>query len=111
MPVAVLVAMAIIREVRIAWNVPEYEAGADYFKGSWYCYQCGTVANADGIRRTFTIVAEGKRAQMTLLPHGKVLWNCEHGCTIELDETRVTPKDRVENDLRIEHGVLKVVAP
>jgi hypothetical protein len=40
-----------------------------------------------------------------------VLWNCEHGCTIELDETRVTPKDRVENDLRIEHGVLKVVAP
>jgi hypothetical protein len=71
MPVAVLVAMAIIREVRIAWNVPEYEAGPDYFKGSWYCYQCGTVANADGIRRTFTIVADGSGRRRPCCPTGK----------------------------------------
>jgi hypothetical protein len=111
-PVSVLLALVMIREVRIAWNVPDYDASSsNYFDGPWYCYQCGTVANDDGIRRTLTIAAEGKRVQTTLLAHGKVLWNCAYGCTIELDDIRVTPKDRIENDLRIEHGVLKLAAP
>jgi hypothetical protein len=105
-PVCALLAVALVREVRLAWNVPsDYGVAEGWMTMCWG--QCGTVTNADPIRRAFTFVVDGKRKESTVPAHGKVTWECEHECSIELDGTRVTPKFNLETNLRIEHGTLK----
>jgi len=109
-PIAALLAVAMVREVRLAWGVPGRNDLPPGFTPS--CEgQCGDVTNADPLRRTFTIVADGKRVQTTLLPRGGVTWQCEHGCTIELGGTQVKANEDADTHLRIDHGVLKSVAP
>ena len=58
-----------------------------------------------------TFVADGKRVETTLLPHGVVSWSCSHGCALELDKASLTPDNEYGTDLRIEHGALKEVTP
>jgi len=67
---------------------------------------CGHVANADPIRRTLAFVADGKRVETTLLPHGIASWSCSHGCRLEVDKTSLTPDSDYGTELRIEHGAL-----
>jgi hypothetical protein len=106
-PVSALLAVALVREVRLAWNVPSpYNRPEGWTAEPCFGF-CGDVTNADLIRRTFTFVTDGKRVPVTVLPHGAVTWECDHECTLDLDGTRVTPKPDVETELRIEHGVLK----
>jgi hypothetical protein len=69
--------------------------------------ECGTVVNGDPIRRTLTIAADGEQVHTTVLPQGAVRWDCGHGCTIELDGTRLPSTSGTYSRLRIEHGVLK----
>jgi hypothetical protein len=111
-PIAVLLGVVMLREVRLAWHVPEY------LKPPWDGLHqlcglgtCGHVANGDPIRRTVTFFADGKRVETTVLPHGIVSWSCSHGCSLELDKASLTPDSNYDTDLRIEHGLLKQVTP
>lgn len=107
-PLSVVLTVAMVREVRLAWNVPDRFVVPEYWTPQMLCTgHCGHVANADPIRRTFTIVAQGKSVETTVLPHGSAWWDCEYDCTIEIGRTRVTPNDVGDTNLRIEHGVLK----
>jgi hypothetical protein len=107
-PIAVLLGVVMIREVRLAWHVPEYLKppwdGASQLCGLG---TCGHVANGDPIRRTLTFIADGKRVETTLLPHGIASWSCSHGCRLEVDKTSLTPDSEYDTELRIEHGALK----
>lgn len=109
MPVSALLAVAMLREVRLAWHVPEVLFQDEQWTPELMCStKCGTVANVDAIRRTFTIESHGKRVLTTVLPHGKAWWTC-YECTIEVEGTHVTARDGTGNDLRIAHGALQAV--
>jgi hypothetical protein len=111
-PVSALLAFAMIREVRLASWVPEHEAPT--WSSSLCAGHCGSLTNADPVRRTFFIVKNGKAHPITVLPHGEVSWSCGvfSGCDIELGPTRIATEYHAAGppaEARIEHGALRAV--
>ena len=105
-PLSALLGVAMVREVRIAWNVSEYYSESELIC-SWSCSRrCGTLTNDDAIRRMVTIRKYGDRVETTLLPHGKIDWACTD-CTIEVAGVPMTPAEGAGINLRIEHGALQ----
>jgi hypothetical protein len=101
-PICIAIPLVLLHEVAIAWRVPKYSDSTMYCMGP-----CGFVANDDLRPRAVVLREHDRVLRGTVLPRGRLGYECWSECSIEAGGKQVTVTRTGQNpDVHIKHGAV-----